>query len=111
LKGANDILHDLAAGVWPGAAIAMWIARGSVQTLLSAEELNTVLRAWSGLFGFLLLVLVVQLVTGTFRLSYWNKVVIPEQVKPKGRVTWAKHGVFVASLIASATVVFMALQP
>jgi putative copper export protein len=99
----NDILHDLSAGVSPGAVLALWLVRAGAEKTLPPDVFSTTMRTWSWI---LLLV-----VTGSVRLNYRNLSVSPEALRSKGRAALVKHAVFVSLFVASAVVAFTILQP
>jgi putative copper export protein len=107
----NDVLHDLAAGAWPGAVAALWIVRSGSTSALRPEALALALKSWSGLFAVLVVALAVLIATGAGRLSYRGLGVRPAVLASRARTALIKHGVFVTVLVAATVWAFMLLKP
>jgi putative copper export protein len=109
-RAINDILHDLAAGVWPGAVFALWMVRRTATSALGSQAMSSALaRSWTWILAVMLAALVVQVATGGARLFYWKAPVDPSQVRKKGRVAGAKHAVFVLIFVIAAVEAFALL--
>ena len=110
LKAINDIVHDLAAGVLPGAVLALWVVRGHLASVVGAQAASDMARSWTWILTIMLAALVVQVATGGARLLYWKAPLAPEKVQAKARIAGAKHAVFVLVFVGAAVAAFMLLQ-
>ena len=110
-RAFNDVLHDLAAGMWPGAVLALWMARHAADASLGAQAASDMVRSWTWILTIMLVALVVQVATGGVRLFYWKQPISPELIQARGRVAAAKHAVFVLVFLGAAVFAFMLLQP
>lgn len=110
LRGANDVLHDYAAGVWPGAVAALWFVRRGATDVLTADQLSAMVRGWTWILWVLLLGLLVQVATGMARIYYRNAMTRTDALTLRGRIALAKHAVFVTVFVASAVAAFSVLQ-
>jgi hypothetical protein len=106
----NDILHDLSAGVSPGAVLALWLVSSGARRTLPADMYRTTTAGWSWILLVLFLALVVLVVTGSMRLNYRTLGVSEDALPAKGRAAMAKHAVFVLVFIVSAGVAIGLLQ-
>ena len=106
----NDLLHDVAAGVGPGAALALWLVRNGATATLDPVALAGMTRSWSWIVLVLFVALVVLVVTGAVRLSYWNATIVPDAATSRGRAALVKHAVFVAVFVYATVVAFGAIQ-
>jgi hypothetical protein len=97
----NDLLHDIAAGLFPGAVIAAWIVRGAIDALDPGRG-AIVTRASGGLWMLMLLGLAVSTATGVLRLRYWQLNVRSGFLETKKQMAATKHIVFVFVLLLSA---------
>jgi heme/copper-type cytochrome/quinol oxidase subunit 2 len=109
-RAVNDLLHDLAAGVGPGAVLALWLARGGALKVLDPAAVLDMTRSWTWVLLILFVALVVLVVTGAVRLSYHNVTTRPEKEAERGRAALIKHVVFAAIFVGSAIVAFGLLQ-
>lgn len=101
-----EVLHDLAAGAWPGAVLAFWLARDRVIGL-DPEALDATVSAWSSVFWIMGVSALLLLVTGLVRASY--RIGTPSAVlEARTRTPLIKHAVFV-SVFVYATVVAIRL--
>lgn len=107
----NDLLHDVAAGVSPGAVLALWLVRAGAKETLPPDMFATTMRTWSWILLILFVGLVVSVVTGSVRLNYRNLNVSADAVQAKGRAALAKHAVFTVLFVGSAVAAFSILQP
>lgn len=110
LRATNDILHDLAAGAWPGTVFALWMVRRAATTTLGAQAASDLARTWTWILTVMFVALVVQVATGGARLFYWRGPIAADLVQTKGRIAGAKHAVFVAVFVGAAVAAFMVLQ-
>jgi hypothetical protein len=110
-RGINDSLHVLSAGIVPGAAMAVWMARGSAKATLDPAVFTGLVQSWTWVLLILLVALVVLVITGAVRLSYRTLNIVPEALPAKGRAALLKHGLFVALFVYSTVIAFMAIQP
>ncbi len=106
-----DLLHDLAAGAWPGAVVALWMIRNGARTTLAPDVFATVARTWSSVLLILLWALVVQVATGVIRLNYWSLAISPDAVKSRSRAAQIKHVFFALVYTAATVAAFTLLQP
>jgi hypothetical protein len=109
LKVANDILHDLAAGAWPGAAVALWIARRAADATLPREQMSDLLRGWSPVLLVALASAELLVVTGLIRARYRRLLQSAAVTSARMPVVLAKHGVFIAVFVAATVLAFQAL--
>jgi putative copper export protein len=110
LRAMNDILHDLAAGAWPGTVFGLWMVRRGAVAALGAQAASDLARGWTWILTVMLVALVVQVATGGARLFYWKGPVASDLVQSKGRIAGAKHAVFVLVFIGAAITAFAVLQ-
>lgn len=105
-----DVLHDLSAGVGPGAVLALWMVHKGAATTLDPAALATMVTSWAWILLVLFTALVVLVVTGSVRLSYWNATIRPDAEKTRGRSALIKHVVFVGVFVYVTVVAFGLLQ-
>lgn len=110
LRALNDLVHDLAAGVWPGAVFALWMVSNGARTVVSPGEYATLTRSWTWILAVLLVAVVLQIATGAVRLTHWSSALHPEHVSARGRVALAKHAVFITLFVGAAVAAFSILQ-
>ena len=110
LRTINDLLHDLAAGAWPGTVFALWMVRRGVASALGAQAASDLARTWTWILTVMVVALVVQVATGGARLFYWKAPVAADLVQTKGRIAGAKHAVFALVFVVAAVAAFMVLQ-
>ncbi len=110
-RAINDSLHVLAAGVVPGAALAVTMARSSAKATLDPVVFTGLVQSWTWVLMILMVGIVVLVITGAIRIGYRTLNVVPEALPAKGRAALAKHLFFVALLIYSAVLAFTAVQP
>jgi ABC-type tungstate transport system substrate-binding protein len=109
LKVANDIVHDLAAGSWPGAALALWIARRAADVSLPADQLQALLRGWSSILLIAVVSAVLLVVTGLVRARYRRLLQSTAVTSSRMPVVLAKHAVFVLVFVSATVVAFSSL--
>ena len=102
----NDLLHDTAAGAWPGAVLMLWTARGLIATG-DPISLRVKLLSGSWILGAALALL---LVTGALRLNYYELNLRSGTLQAKHRMVVVKHVAFTALLVGSS-VAFWYLLP
>lgn len=98
---ANDLLHDFAAGFFPGAVTAAWL----IQRALEAADPGrgaVVAHAAGALWLVMAAALTVSVVTGLVRLRYWRLNVRSGFLESKGQMAATKHILFALLLLASA---------
>jgi len=97
----NDFFHDIAAGLFPGAATAAWV----IQRQAGASGGSKIpASAVGGIWMILVLGLVVSVATGIFRLRYHSAHVKPELVEARNGTALIKHVAFVTLLLVAAVV-------
>jgi hypothetical protein len=107
----NDLVHDLTAGMVPGAVAALWMVRNGAAGSLTPEALSGLVRGWSWIVGAVFVAMVVFIVTGAIRLSYRARNISPEALAAQGRSALIKHAFFVAASVYAVVMAFMVLQP
>ncbi|PKQ30416.1 MAG: hypothetical protein CVT60_00110 [Actinobacteria bacterium HGW-Actinobacteria-10] len=95
----NDIVHDLAAGTGPGAALALWLTADRARTSLPPDEAAAAIRTWETVLLIPLAALTVLVATGIMRVSYRG--LSSAASKSRTRVVLIKHAVFVLVFIAT----------
>lgn len=105
-----DVIHDLAAGAWPGATAALWLARDRAREL-GPEVLEATVQAWSPVAWVMIVSLAVLVATGFLRIDYVGAGLPEEARSARSRTAAYKHVVFVALFIAATVVAFGILQP
>ncbi len=107
----NDLVHDLTAGVFPGAVFGLWMVRSGAQAVLSPDALATMVRGWSWIVLVLFIAFAIFILTGSIRVSYRVRNIKPEALASQGRAALIKHAVFVAVFVYAAVVAFTVIQP
>lgn len=105
----NDILHDVAAGLVPGTALALWLVRGGATSVVDPSTLATLARGWTWFVLVLFVALAVLVATGGVRVVYWSSTIKPEDQTSRGRSALVKHALFVALVVYAAVVGFQAI--
>ena len=105
VRAGVEFLHDIAAGAFPGAVLVAWMIRQrfavqSPDMVLALEKASWSL--WPILFGALAAIVV----TGAFRLGYWQLNVRAGFLEKKRRMVVAKHSAFVLLMVASIVMTF-----
>jgi putative copper export protein len=106
----NDSLHDLAAGVGPGAVIGLWLVRDGARATLEPPVFAGLTQTWASILIVLFLALTVLVLTGALRLTYRTIGVKPEALASRGRAALIKHALFVSIFIVATAAVFSMLQ-
>lgn len=102
IRIANDLLHDLAAGAWPGAVAALWLAQRRAD--LPVDVAPEVARSWSSIFWVMVVALAILVITGLIRTNYRANGLPPEVAQARGSTAVVKH-VFFVGVFAAATAV------
>lgn len=98
---ANDVLHDLALGVFPGVVVGTWLIDRT--TVSTGEGSSVVAHAAPVLWLVFAFGLLVSVATGLLRLRYWKLNVRSGYMNTKSAVAAMKHSAFVLLLLGSAT--------
>ena len=106
-----DILHDLTAGIWPGAVIALWLARTRTEETLPPDDFAELLSSWSVVLLVMLAALAVLVATGLVRANYRALGTTSDWLKRRTRSALIKHAVFVTVYVVAAVFAFRLLQP
>jgi hypothetical protein len=106
-----DLVHDITAGVGPGAVLALWLVRGGAATTVAPAELSTMVSSWSWIVLILFLEVVILVVTGAVRVSYRTHNTREDALVAQGRAALLKHAVFIPLFIFATVVGFMTIQP
>lgn len=101
---ANDIVHDLSAGAWPGAAASLWLIRS--HAVLPEGALSITLPALSSVYLIMFATLALLVVTGALRVNYRAS-----SSAGRTRVVLIKHAAFVAVFILAIVVSMASLRP
>ena len=109
-RAVIDLVHDLAAGAWPGAVLAMWIVRTAADKTLTPGEVSTMVTGWTGTLGIMFWALGLIVATGIVRLNYRGLDMPPELLKSRTTGAWIKHVVFATTFITATVVGFGLLQ-
>ena len=108
---ANDLVHDVTAGVVPGTVLALWLVRAGAKGTIAPAELSTLVSSWSWIVLLIFVAVVIFVVTGSIRISYRTRNIRPEALKAQGRSALIKHAVFVLVFVYATVVGFMVIQP
>lgn len=103
---ANDLLHDLSAGLFPGAVIAAWLLRAGVDRVDPGRG-AVVAEASEGLWLILAFALSLLIATGIMRLRYWRLNVRSGFLESKRHMAVTKHVVFVTVQLLAAVALAM----
>jgi len=98
-----EFIHDIAAGVFPGAVWFAWMLRRSMETS-SPDAVGELARASMSLWVILLVALFAIAATGAMRLVYWKLNVREGALDSKKRLILIKHTLFVALMLVSVWV-------
>lgn len=111
VRVVNDLLHDLTAGVVPGAVLALWYVRNGAKAVVSPVELSTLASSWSWIVALIFIALAVFIVTGSIRLSYRERNLKESALKAQGRSALIKHAFFVSIFVYASAMAFVLIQP
>ena len=107
----NDIVHDLAAGAWPGTAVALWLVRSRAERALPPGTFAESAPALSAVFVVMLGALALLVLTGILRINYRTHGISPTMVKTRNRTVLIKHAVFAVVFIFATVLAIASLQP
>jgi putative copper export protein len=110
VRVVNDLLHDVSAGLGPGAVLALWYVRSGATGTLDPAVLADMTRTWTWVLVILFGALAVLIVTGAVRLSYHMAFVSPEAQQARGRAALVKHAVLVTLFVYAVVVAIGLLQ-
>lgn len=109
-RAGVEFVHDVAAGAYPGAVLATWMTRRYVVAAKMLPAATPLLqKAAVGLWLVFSGTAFLLVVTGLFRLGYWQLNVRSGFLETKRRMVLVKHTAFVALLIASFVWMFTLL--
>lgn len=108
VRAANDFVHDLSAGAFPGAVIGTLLLKSRL-AVASPESIEFLGRATSALWSVFFVAVALLIATGAFRLRYWRLNVRQGYLEKKSRTVWIKHLGFVAVMVASLVQLFRLL--
>lgn len=110
VRVANDLVHDVCAGLWPGTVLGVWLLHTGVERAAPQASFALVPLTVSSLW-----VLVVSLgllvATGALRLRYWRLNVRAGALQAKARMALVKHTAFVGALAATTLYAFTLMRP
>ena len=98
-----DLVHDLTAGMLPGAVLALWLVRRGAEASLGSDAASTLAQSWTWIVAFIFVTLVIFVVSGSIRLSY--------HAQAHGRVALIKHSAFILVWVGATIVAFTVIQP
>jgi putative copper export protein len=110
VRATNDIVHDLAAGLWPGAVLALAVMRGGLAGTARPDRLPVVLEAWYGVFWLAALAVAALVFTGAVRLRYRTMGIEPSSLPGRGRAATYKHVVFVSVFVLALAAAVVMLR-
>lgn len=111
LRVTNDLLHDVTAGVVPGAVLALWLVRSAAKVSLAPAEASTLVQGWSWIVLLMFVAVVIFIVTGSIRLSYRTRNIREDALPAQGRSAMIKHVFFVGIFVVAVVEAFILLQP
>lgn len=107
----NDLVHDVTAGIVPGAVLSLWLVRNGAKASLGPAVLSTLVGSWSWIVLVVFVAMVVFIVTGSVRLAYRSHHVSLHAIKAQGRSALIKHAVFVVLFVFATLMAFIVIQP
>jgi hypothetical protein len=107
----NDLVHDVTAGVVPGAVLALWLVRTGAKATLNASDLSALAQSWTWIVPLIFGALVIFAVTGSIRLGYRTRNLRPDALQAQGRAALIKHGVFILLFLYATVMAFVVIQP
>lgn len=110
LRIANDSIHDLAAGAWPGAVIALWFALDASRRTFQRDTIVTVLHASSSIWLVWFLALLLLVATGAARVNYRTRGLTAEIAAARTRAALWKHLIFVTVFALSTVAAYLMLR-
>jgi hypothetical protein len=105
IRAAMEFVHDISAGLFPGAVLAAWMIRRNLE-LSSPAALRELEKASTGLWLVLLAAAALLVLTGAARLRYWQLNLRAGTLGAKRRSIQLKHTAFVLLLIGSVALTF-----
>lgn len=105
VHAVTDIVHDVAAGIFPGAVIGAWLYERALGAA-SVGAGDPTAEATGPLLVLLLADLIVLVATGLVRLNHWQLNVRSGFLQTKAQMAVLKHIVFVVVLVLSAVALF-----
>ena len=97
---ANDFVHDIAAGFFPGSVAGAWVIRGALNALEPGSG-AVVERAAGSLWLLFAIAAAVSVGTGLLRTRYWRLNVRSGFMEKKSQTAITKHALFVTALVLS----------
>jgi len=111
LRAVNDLIHDVMAGLVPGAVLSLWLVRGAAQTSLDPVAFGTLVRGWSWIVFVILGALAMLALTGAIRTGHRSVSVSPRAKASQFRAVLTKHAVLVTVFATSIAAAFVAIRP
>jgi putative copper export protein len=111
VRVTNDLVHDVTAGVVPGAVLALWFVRAAAKAALAPADVSTLVQGWSWIVLLMFVAVVIFVVTGSIRLVYRTRNLRDDALPAQGRSALIKHAVFVAIFVVAVVEAFVLLQP
>lgn len=109
-RAVNDLVHDLMAGVAPGAALTLWLVRSGAAATQAPEVVASMTRGWGWILAIIFGALALLVVTGAIRLGYHGGSISAEFKSAHGRSALVKHAAFAAVFVVATVVAFMVIQ-
>jgi hypothetical protein len=110
-RAVNDLVHDLMAGLVPGAVLSLWLVRSAAEVSLDPQALATLVRGWSWLVLVMFGALAVLGVTGVIRTGYRGRNIREHAMGVQSRSSAIKHVVFVTVFVTATVTGFMVIAP
>ena len=107
----NDLVHDVTAGVVPGAVLALWLVRNGAKTTLNPTDLSALAQSWTWIILAVFVALAVFVVTGSIRISYRTRNLRADALQSQGRAVLIKHAVFILLFLYATVMAFVLIQP
>jgi hypothetical protein len=94
-----EYVHDVCAGAFPAAVLMDWLVRQQVAASIPAA-VPAIQKASIWLWLVLFVAIFLLVVTGGFRLTYWQLNIRGDYIPRKKRMIVVKHTAFVLTLLA-----------
>lgn len=107
----NDLVHDITAGVVPGAVLALWLVRNGATATLNPSDLSALAQGWTWIVLIAFAALALLVVTGSIRIGYRTRNLRPDAIPSQGRAALIKHAVFIPLFLCATVVAFVLVQP
>ena len=107
----NDLVHDLTAGIVPGAVLGLWFVRNGAKATLSPVDFASLVSGWSWIVAMIFAALAIFVITGSIRISYRVRNIKDSALAAQGRAALIKHAAFVIVFVYSAAMAFALIQP